>query len=268
MPVPPIDLDAYFARIGYKSPRAATLGVLRDLHARHVHNIPFENLSPFLGHDVPIDVPSLEKKLARSRRGGYCFEQNALFAAVLEALGFNVMRLAARVLYGVPEGTITPRSHMLLRIRIGDEDYIADVGFGGLTQTAPLKLAEGEQPTSHETLRIVRIDDDFRLEANVSGEWRALYRFDLTAQLPIDYMAANYYVATNPASRFVTGLMLCRPFETGRHTLNNRQFSTYDKTGAVERRDIASAKELIAVLRENFLIDPPPGLEAAFARLA
>ena len=264
----PIGLDGYFARIGYSGPRAATLEVLRELHARHVESIPFENLSPFLGHDVPIDVPSLEKKLIASRRGGYCFEQNALFAAALEALGFNITRLAARVLYGVPEGTITPRSHMLLRAQIGGEDYIADVGFGGLTQTAPLHLAPGEQQTSHETFRFVRTDSEYRTEVRTGDDWRPLYRFDLTPQLPIDYTAANYYVATNPASRFVNGLMLCRPFEAGRYTLSNRVLSTYRKSGDVERCELQNGAELTRVLRENFLIEPPPGVEAAFSRLA
>ncbi|MFZ1989882.1 MAG: arylamine N-acetyltransferase [Alphaproteobacteria bacterium] len=263
-----IDLDAYFARIGYEGPCEATLDVLRDLHLKHAQTIPFENLSSFVGVPVPIDVPSLEKKLVQSRRGGYCFEQNALFSAVLEAMGFEVTRLAARVLWGVPEGVITGRSHMVLLIEIDGRDYVADVGFGGLTQTAPLLLDGREQSTPHEKFRIGREGDYYKIGAQAGGEWRALYRFDLTPQLPVDYTYSNYYVATNPASIFVNGLMLCRPHENGRYTLSNRVFSSYAKDGTVARRELKSADELIAVLRDLFLIDPPPGLEKAFAGLA
>ena len=262
-----VDLDSYFARIGYEGPREATLEVLRALHLRHAQAIPFENLSPFVGLPVAIDLPSLEKKLVGARRGGYCFEQNALFSAVLEALGFEVTRLAARVMWNVPSGVVTPRAHMVLKVRIGGQDYQADVGFGGLTQTAPLLIDGGEQSTPHEKFRISRAGDTYMIEARAGGEWRALYRFDLTPQLPIDYTYSNYYVATNPASPFVNGLMLCRPHENGRYTLSNRMFSSYAKDGAVERHELKNANELVGVLREQFLIDPPEGLHAALGKL-
>lgn len=263
-----IDLDRYFVRVGYDGPRAATLDVLRELHLKHAQTIPFENLSPFVGAPVPIDLPSLEKKLVGSRRGGYCFEQNALFSAVLEALGFEVTRLAARVLYGVPEGVVTGRSHMVLLVEVDGVEHVADVGFGGLTQTAPLLLDGGEQSTPHEKFRIGREGDYYKIEAKAGGEWRALYRFDLTPQLPVDYTYSNYFVATHPTSRFVTGLMLCRPHENGRYTLGDRTLSSYARDGKVERHELKSANELIAVLREQFLIDPPDGLDHAFGKLA
>ena len=102
------DLDAYFARIGYRGPREATLDVLKQLHALHPRAIAFENLDSFLGRPVRLDLASLEQKLVHARRGGYCFEQNTLFWKVLTALGFSVTGLAARVLWNQPEDSEGP----------------------------------------------------------------------------------------------------------------------------------------------------------------
>ena len=113
-----IDLDGYFQRIGHEGPRKPTLETLRALHVRHTEAIPFENLNPFLRRPVRLDPASLEQKLVRDGRGGYCFEQNLLFRDVLTALGYRVRGLAARVVWNAPEGAITARSHMLLLVEI------------------------------------------------------------------------------------------------------------------------------------------------------
>src|SRR5215813_4134219 len=99
-----LDLDAYFGLIGYSGSRAPTLETLRGIHLRHALTIPFENLDPFLRRPVRLDLASLQNKLLRDRRGGYCFEHNVLFKAALDALGFQVTGLAARVLWNLPEG--------------------------------------------------------------------------------------------------------------------------------------------------------------------
>ena len=136
-----MDLGAYFTRIGFNGARAPTLATLRALHLAHAQSIAFENLNPLLGWRVALDLASLEEKLVRSRRGGYCYEQNALLAAALRELGFSVTGLAARVLWNVAEDAIRMRSHMLLKVDIDGEPHIADVGFGGLSLTGPLRLA-------------------------------------------------------------------------------------------------------------------------------
>ena len=130
---------------------------------------------------------SLQQKLLSERRGGYCFEQNLLLSHVLVKLGFRVTRLAARVLWNNPTTTMPARSHMLLRVDVSGRSYIADVGFGGMTLTGPLRLEpEVEQTTPHETFRLVRAGDALVMEARIGVTWAALYRFDLQEQfLPI-----------------------------------------------------------------------------------
>jgi hypothetical protein len=129
-----IDLDAYFTRIGYAGVRRPIMETLRALHLAHATHIPFENLDVLLGRRILLDLESLQTKLVRGRRGGYCFEQNALFAAVLERLGFTVTRLAARVRMGVTR--VLPRTHVALAVDVDGGSWLADVGFGELGTVA------------------------------------------------------------------------------------------------------------------------------------
>src|SRR5258706_8569987 len=134
-----IDIDRYFARIGYDGPREPTLRTLERVHALHVEHIPFENLSPFLGEPVRLDPASLQDKLVESGRGGYCFEHNLLFSHVLLGLGFELRRLAARVRWNVAPGVVTPRSHMLLWLDIGGGPRIAPGRVGRRSLSTPLR---------------------------------------------------------------------------------------------------------------------------------
>jgi len=155
-----LDLDRYFARIGYTGSPSATLDVLRDLQRLHPLSIPFENLDPLTGRRVDLDLAAVFDKLIERRRGGYCFEQNKLFAHVLMQLGFDVTPMIARVLWGREPDAITPRTHMLLRVSVDDQPWIADVGFGAVTLTSPLRLQTGvAQQTTHELFRLVDAPD-------------------------------------------------------------------------------------------------------------
>jgi N-hydroxyarylamine O-acetyltransferase len=253
-----IDLDAYFARIGHEGPRDASLATLAALQLKHPQAIAFENLDPFLGHPVDLDPKAVEQKLVKSRRGGSCFEQNLVFLKVLRALGFSVTPLAARVLWGRPSDVMTPRSHMLLLVTVEAKPFIADVGFGGLTQTAPLLLSVGsEQPTPHETFRIVQADEHFRIEANTGGEWRGLYRFDLARQYEVDYVAANWFLSTNQASPFVTSLMAARPLPDRRYALSNGRLSTHHTGGPSEQKQLSTPAEIAGAIEELFEIEIP-----------
>lgn len=260
------DLDAYLARIAYDGPREPTLDVLHALHEAHPQAIPFENLDPFMDKAVDVDIDTIQAKLVGSRRGGYCYEQNLLFMNALKALGFQVDGLAARVLWGRPDDAMTPRSHMLLRVAVSGEPWIADVGFGGLTQTAPLRLeTDTVQPTPHERFRFVQKDGYFLSQAEVEGEWRTLYRFDMADHYEGDYAVSSYYLSTNPSSHFVTGLMAARALPGGRRALSGNRFAIHRTGGPTERREIASAGELADLLETEFGIAVPD--RAAFAEM-
>src|SRR5262249_30167187 len=145
-----LDLDAYLSRIGYAGPREPTADVLRDVHFAHACSVPFENLDIQLGRPILLDLPSVQDKLVRRKRGGYCFEQNTLLAAVLELLGFEVTAFAARVRLGA--ASLLPRTHMVLRVRAGAEYFLADVGFGAETILSPQPWILGsELEAGHRT---------------------------------------------------------------------------------------------------------------------
>lgn len=254
----PLNVEAYLERIGLDTPPRADLETLRELQRLHTCAIPFENLSPFLGEPVRLDLRSLVDKLVTRRRGGWCFEQNLLFTHVLRTIGFEVKTLAARVRWNVPAGFTTARSHMLMVVPIEGTRYIADVGFGGLTLTAPLALeAHVEQATPHEPHRLVPAGDGFILEARVGEEWRSLYAFDLHEHLNADYEVSNWYLANHPQSQFVTGIIAARADAAERHALRNTRYSIHHRGGRTERLHLASVAELKGVLEGAMRIPLP-----------
>jgi N-hydroxyarylamine O-acetyltransferase len=267
---PGVDVEAYFHRIGYSGPHSVSLDTLEAMHLHHTRTIPFENLNPFLRWPVRLDLPSLQEKLVRSGRGGYCFEQNLLFNHVLHRLGFRVRGLAARVLWNAAEGAVMPRSHMLLLIDLDDHPYIADVGFGGLTLTAPLRLhADIEQSTPHEPFRLVRSGERFVMQAKLADDWTPLYAFDLQEQFLADYEVTNWYLSNHPSSHFVTGLIAARPDRDCRYALRHNELAVHYVDGRTERRILTSGDELRVTLSDTFRLTVPdaPEVQAAFERV-
>jgi N-hydroxyarylamine O-acetyltransferase len=253
-----VNLDNYFARIGYEGPRAATLEALQAIHGLHPIAIPFENLNPLSRRAVLLDLESVERKLVTDRRGGYCFEQNALLANVLMQLGFKVTPLLARVVWGSAPDAVTPRTHMVLRVDIGAEAWIADVGFGGVTLVAPLRVSAGvAQPSPLGTFRLVAAPHEaFYLEVQAPEGWARVYRFDLHPVEWIDYETSNWYTASAPDSIFVSNLLVCRVLPQSRLALFNDQLSERDANGnLVSERQLASSDELATCLHEQFALN-------------
>jgi N-hydroxyarylamine O-acetyltransferase len=244
-----ISLDNYFLRIGYTGARAATLAVLKAIHELHPQTIAFENLNPFLRLPVLLDDNSLQRKLIAEKRGGYCYEQNLLLTAVLRALGFKVKTVAARILWGTQPGVTTPRSHMLLLVEAEGEHFIADVGFGAASLTAPLQLISGtEQPTPLETYRLLQDGDEYIQQVKIQESWKSVYRFGLFEYDRSDYEVYSWYLSNNPASHFVTGLMAARPVPGGRYSLANNRLSVHRLNGKTEKTllpDVAALKNAL-----------------------
>jgi N-hydroxyarylamine O-acetyltransferase len=257
-----LNLKAYLDRVGFSGVASPALETLQQLHFRHALTIPFENLNPLLGWAVQLDPASLEQKIVHEGRGGYCYEQNLLFKHALESIGFRVTGLAARVVWNMPADAILPRTHMLVRVDVDGQPYIGDVGFGGLTLTAPLLLEAGiEQFTPHESFRLLRDGEEFIMQANLAGAWKPLYRFALQEQLLPDYEMANWYVSRHPKSRFVNGLIVARPAADKRYALANNEFSEHYIDGRTERRKLESVGEIRRVLEGPFGLTLPDAAE-------
>jgi len=266
----PFDLDAYFARIGFTGPAFADLATLTAIQALHTAAMPFENLNPLLGIPVRLDMESLQAKLIGARRGGYCFEQNAVLAAALGAIGFEVTTLAGRVRWmAPPERPMGPRSHMTLRVDLAEGPYLVDAGFGGHMIAAPLQLmADLEQRQDAGTLRLQSIaPETFMLQTRLPSGWQDMYRFTLEPQYPADYEAANWFTSTHPDSIFLNGLLMERLTPQVRMSLYNRRLIERWSDGRTVERILASAAELGEVLESAFAVTPPAPVAAIWAKL-
>jgi N-hydroxyarylamine O-acetyltransferase len=232
-----IDLAAYSERVGFTGELRPSAKCLQELHLAHATHVPFENIEVLMGRPMPLDLASLWKKLVEDRRGGYCFEQNTLFAAVLEQIGFGVTRLAARVRLGA--GTITARNHMLLAAEADGRRWLADVGFGGDALLYPVAWAPGE--TSEQfawKYRLTVESPGYLLQTWRGDGWVDLYSFTMEEQHAVDYEVANYYTATHPDSFFRQQLMVHLPGPEARVTLIGRRL--------IERRPEGASEVLLA----------------------
>lgn len=270
MKLPDTALDQYCRRVGVGGSLQNDIATLQRLHARHPQAIAFENLDAWLGVPVVLDDDHIFDKLVLQQRGGYCFEHNLLFMRVLQGLGFVVQGLAARVLWNLPETSSLPRTHMLLLVIAEDQRWVVDVGFGGLTMTAPLLLDyDGIQPSPHEAFRISREPGSHLLQACVAGDWQPLYRFSLEPQTFADHMMANWFVSTHPASRFVSQLIAGRADSDGRHALLNNRYNRH-RTGATSVQQMLTTPAAVRdVLATRLHIDTStlPGIDQRLATL-
>jgi len=263
-----IDLDAYFARIGHGGSTAPRLDTLRQVNLLHATAIPFENLDPLMRRPVRLDLHTLQQKLVHAGRGGYCFEQNTLLEAVLRQLGFAVRPLAARVLLNAPEGLVRPRAHMLLQVELAEGRYIADVGFGLLSLTAPLRFEPGtEQETPHGPYRLVPVGREFQLQTKRPDRWTPIYQISLQEQAAPDWEVANWFTSTHPSSVFINSLMAARPDGALRYGLLNHNLSIHHPDGTIERRSLETPAEIASVLQQQFRVWLPDGWEDVFERL-
>jgi N-hydroxyarylamine O-acetyltransferase len=249
-----IDLDRYLARIGYAGTPRADFATLRALTELHPAAITFEAIDVLLGRPVELSPAALQAKLIDGGRGGYCFEQNGLLKRVLEALGFAVEGLIARVLWMLPpDAPLMPLTHMALRVTIGGERWLADVGFGACVAGAPLRFdaMDTEQPTQHETFRLTRRGAWTLLEAELPDGWRPIYMLSPEPAVDNDYVAANWYTSTHPASGFRRELRVALTAPDRRTTLMNNRLTVRHTAGGMERRFLAE-REIAEALVSTF----------------
>jgi N-hydroxyarylamine O-acetyltransferase len=269
------DLPAYLRRIGFSGAAGTDLATLRQLAQRHPQSIAFENLDAFSGRAVSLVAQDVERKLVVEGRGGWCFEQNLLLGNALRALGFTVVDLAARVIWNRPLDALTARTHRLLLVEADGRQWLMDAGFGGQTLTGVLELDNDEpQSTPHEAFRLRRLGVERLLESQIRGEWLPLYRYDLQPQLAVDFEAANYHLAHDPASHFSHAVTVSRISIVGRHVLRGHPLHGVELGflalhGESQRRELRETAEILQILREVFdlPVDGLPRLRERFDHL-
>ncbi|MFF3324400.1 arylamine N-acetyltransferase [Streptomyces sp. NPDC002889] len=242
-------VDAYLRRIGAARPERADAAALRELQLRHLSAVPFENLSIHLGESLVLEDKPLLDKVVRARRGGFCYELNGAFAALLRGLGFGVTLLQARV-FG-PGGRLgIPYDHLALRVETADGTgpWLADVGFGDHSHH-PLALEErGEQSDPAGTFRIVGAPDG---DLDVLRDGEPQFRLDQRPRELADFEAGAWYHRTSPASHFTQSLVCSRLTEDGRITLSGRTLVT-TVHGERAERTLGDDAEVLAAYRDRF----------------
>ncbi|MFI0259871.1 arylamine N-acetyltransferase [Streptomyces sp. NPDC017056] len=253
--------DAYLRRIGATRPAVPDAEALRDLHLRHLRAVPFENLSVHLGEDVVLDYKALVDKVVGASRGGFCYELNGAFAALLRALGYRVELLAARV-FG-PDGPGIPYDHLALRVHTADGHdghdghdvhdghdgpWLADIGFGRNSHH-PLRLdSRAEQPDPAGTFRIEETADG---DLDVLRDGRPQYRLERRPRALADFEAGSWYHRTSPDSPFTRSLVCSRLTEHGRVTLSGRTLVTTGADGSRDERELTE-DEVLPAYRSHF----------------
>ncbi|WP_433579074.1 arylamine N-acetyltransferase family protein [Nocardia brasiliensis] len=256
-----LDLDGYLARIGFDGERAPTLRTLRELVRLHTTTIPFENLEIILGRPVLLDLESLQEKLIRRRRGGYCYEHVTLFAAVLERLGYDIIAFNGRVTMGAEQG-LRPATHALLRVTTADDDrvWLVDVGFGsGPLEPYELSTQTGEFSAGAWRFRLEHtlgeLDSDrWVLHQFGKDGWIDRYTFATTPQYRIDFAVGNHFVSTSPRSPFTTRPYAHRFLPDADHMIDGTTVVTTRPDGSSDTREI-EVSEVPKVLAELFDID-------------
>jgi len=247
-----MDVDAYLERIGYRGPLAPTAETLRRLHVAHLLAVPFENLSIHANEPIVLEDASLFDKVVRRGRGGFCYELNGLFAALLRSLGFRVEMLSAAV--ARPGGSFGPEfDHMALLVKL-EERWLADVGFGD-SFVEPLLL--DERAEQRQGARAFRIEEDggrlLLLRRDAGGDWEPQYRFTLEPHTFEDYAEMCRFHQTSPESHFTRGRVCSRLTPEGRVTLSGSRLIT-TRGGERVERELAGEAERDAALLEHFRI--------------
>jgi N-hydroxyarylamine O-acetyltransferase len=242
-------VEEYLARIGATRPQRPDLEALRELQLRHLLAVPFENLSIHLGEEIVLRQPALVAKLVDRRRGGFCYELNGAFAALLTALGFPVTMLAARVLLGL---RAKPRmgplfDHLALRVDL-PEPWLVDVGFGTFSRY-PIRLdLTGDQADPDGTFQVVERDHG-DLDVRQDGALR--YRLETRPRVLADFEPTCWWQRTSPKSYFTQSLVCTRLTEDGRVTLSGqRLIRTGD--GARHEEELASDADVLAAYQTHF----------------
>ncbi|HTO99058.1 MAG TPA: arylamine N-acetyltransferase [Myxococcales bacterium] len=245
-----MDVDRYLRRIGCRGPLRPTLASLKTLHLAHLRTVPFENLSVRLGEAIALQSESLFEKIVARSRGGFCYELNGLFADLLEALGFEVERLAGRV---GEEGI--PFDHLALKVDLEDQPWLADVGFGD-SFVLPLRLAE-RGPQEGGCGRRYRIEDRdgglLLLREEPEG-WQRQFHFTLQPWPLSAFAEGCRYHQTSPRSSFTRKTVVSLATETGRITLSGRRLIA-TSGGRRTETDLDDAG-IRGALADRFGLDP------------
>lgn len=250
-------LDLYLKRIGFAGEVAADSATVKALMQQQLRSVPFENLDVQAGKIVSLVPEDIVNKIVgddgRARRGGYCYEVNALFAMALTALGIDYQFVFCRPMFYPMR---RPKTHMALIVKVAQEQWLCDLGFGSYGLRAPMALSQVNQPQTQDfdCFRLLTpVPGEYVLQAKLDEQWVSQYGFDLYPADWIDFMPANYLNSTHPETIFVQKYLVIQQHATGRTLLIGNELKQWQQ-GQVAVTPVA-ATELASVLQQHFGLD-------------
>lgn len=245
-----MDKIKYLERIGYKGSINPTDEVLRDLHQKHVHHVPFENLDVHNKRIFDLDITNIYQKVVNDRRGGFCYELNLLFNWLLTELGFSSRIIASRIFN--EQGAVGPNfDHMAVYVKT-EKEFLVDVGYGDLFIT-PIEIASGIQSDGRNYFKIDSPDNDdyvLSMSQNRIG-YENRYSFNLDVVKPEDFISSCLDKQVNPNSYFVKNIICTMPTNEGRITIFNDKFVKKTSTSREETL-LQGDDDLRRCLKEKF----------------
>ncbi|MFS0838583.1 arylamine N-acetyltransferase family protein [Paenibacillus sp. 1P03SA] len=226
------EVEAYLNRIGYEGPLDGSQEALARLQELHLHTVPYENLDILNGVPLSLDIKHLCHKIVERRRGGYCFELNALFGWLLRQLGYPVTDYVAR--FWRDETELPPkRRHHVLKVEAEGVSYLCDVGVGGIVPRRPVRLAEKVEQRQGEEQYVMERDPVFGwvLSEKHHGSWRRIYSFTEEPQLPKDFVMASFWCEHSPDSIFTKNAMVAIRTREGRNSVSGKEFKLFTSEG-------------------------------------
>jgi N-hydroxyarylamine O-acetyltransferase len=245
-----MNTELYLKRIKYDGALERNPETLRALQVAHLRTVPFENLSIHAGEPIVLADNALFTKIVERKRGGFCYECNGLFAALLRALGFEVAMLAAGV--AKAQGGFGPQfDHMTLMVTL-EERWLVDVGFGDSFLEPLLLDARFDQVQGTRAFRIVDDNDHLiMMRRNQNSDWEPQYRFTLQPYSFADYEETSHFHQTSPDSHFTKGRICSLATEDGRISLSEMRLITTRKE-LRDERTLKDQQEYDQVLRDQF----------------
>ncbi len=248
-----MDVSAYLTRIHYDGPLLPTLETLQGLQRAHLLSVPFENLSIHAHEPILLQNNALFDKIVLRRRGGFCYELNGLFAALLRQLGFQVAMLSAGVAKG-ENGFGPDFDHMSLMVELKDR-WLVDVGFGDSFRQ-PLWIDSRNAQEQGECSYQFMEEEQYLVlsESSRGSAWKAQYRFTLRPYELADYAGMCQYHQTSTESSFTQRRICTLARPDGRVTLSDlRLIETAD--GQRRERVMRDEEEYKEILAQEFGLD-------------
>lgn len=248
-----IDITTYLERIGYVGSKEPTAETLAALQYAHLLSVPFENLSIHVHEPIRLEEESLFEKIVVRKRGGFCYELNILFAALLTALGYQVRLLSAEVA-GADGEFSPPFDHLMLRVDLA-EPWLVDVGFGDTFRHPLLLDSRDTQPQPMGSYRLQQSGTYTMLEELSDDRWVSQYRFEPATHHREEFIPRCEFQQTSPESHFTQRRVCTLATPEGRLTLSDHRFITTHGRVRTERpiENEADFQEVLATVFHIYL---------------